>query len=186
MRSHPFRSTAWFALAVAAMLTVPALANDPATLAELAPALRTVRSTGQPTAQELEHAAEGGVRTVINLRTDGEPGFEWEAAAVERLGLLYVHIPIGGPGDLTRENVARFDAALDAAIARGPVLVHCASGNRNGALFALREAWRESTPPDRALAIGRAAGLTGLEPAVRTLLGLPALETEPAGTAPQR
>ena len=52
-----------------------------------------------------------------------------------------------------------------------PVLVHCGSGNRVGALFALRAAWLQGVAPAQAVALGRAAGMTALEPAIRGILG---------------
>ena len=135
-------------------------------------------SGGQPTPEHVEQAARAGYKTVINLRDPSEPGFEWEAEKVASLGLRYVSLPISGAAGLTRENVERFDAALDAALAEGPVLVHCGSGNRNGALLALRAAWLDGVAPERALELGKAAGLTRLEGDVRSLL------TATSGTPP--
>lgn len=131
-----------------------------------------VLSGGQPTREQIEAAARGGFRTVINLRSEQEPGFEWERGAVESLGMRYVHIPVTGASGLTPENVDAIDAALRSALAEGPVLFHCASGNRIGAVLALRANWLEGQDPERALAYGLASGLTRLEQATRELLGL--------------
>lgn len=133
-----------------------------------------VLSGGQPSEEQIEAAARAGFRTVINLRTDQESGFEWERETVERLGMRYVHIPVAGAGGLTRDNVEAVDRALKDALDAGPTLLHCGSGNRIGAVLALRRAWLEGAAPDDALAHGQAGGLTRLEPAVRELLGLPA------------
>ncbi len=51
----------------------------------------------------------------------------------------------------------------------GPVLVHCASGNRVGALFALREKANGATN-EQAIAAGKTAGMTRLEPEVLKVL----------------
>ena len=131
-----------------------------------------VLSAGQPTPEQVERAASAGYRTVINLRTPEESGYEWERAAVERLGMRYVNIPVAGASSLTREVVERFDAELRRGLADGPVLLHCASGNRNGALLALRAAWIEGLAPEQALRLGLDAGLTRLEGATRERLGL--------------
>jgi len=131
-----------------------------------------VLSGGQPTPEQIEAAARGGFRTVINLRSEQEPGFEWEREKVEALGMRYVHIPVAGADGLTHENVEAIDAALERALAEGPVLFHCASGNRIGAVLALRAAWLEGQDPERALGFGLASGLTRLEQATRRLLGL--------------
>jgi uncharacterized protein (TIGR01244 family) len=134
--------------------------------------LADVLSGGQPTREQIEDAARAGVRTVINLRTDGEPGFEWERAAVEGHGMRYIHIPIAGASGLTRRNVESIDAALVSSLEQGPVLLHCASGNRIGAVLALREAWLLNTDAEAALQYGVRNGLSGLEPETRKLLGL--------------
>ncbi|MCP3978768.1 MAG: hypothetical protein GY716_05480 [bacterium] len=133
-----------------------------------------VLSGGQPTAQQIEAAADAGVRTVINLRTSRETGFEWEAETVERLSMHYVHLPVGGGDGLTLANVEALDAALEDGLGRGPVLLHCGSGNRIGALLALREHWLRDVPADKAFAYGRANGMTSLQPKVREILELPA------------
>jgi len=131
-----------------------------------------VLSGGQPTQDQIASAGSAGYKTVINLRPDTEPGFEWEAAAVKAAGMAYVSIPVAGAAGLTKDNVTRLDAALKDAAANGPVLLHCGSGNRIGALLALRAAWLEGKNPAAALDYGRASGLTGLEPAVKSMLGL--------------
>ena len=131
-----------------------------------------VLSGGQPTPEQIEDAARAGFHTVINLRTDEEPGFEWERETVEGLGMRYVQIPVTGASGLTRENVERIDAALSEALEAGSVLLHCGSGNRIGAVLALREAWLRDADAGAALDHGLASGLTKLEPATRELLGL--------------
>ena len=141
-------------------------------------------SAGQPTPEQIAAAAAAGYKTVVNLRAESEPGFEWEPDAVRASGMAYVSIPVTGSAGLTRENAVRLDAALKDAEAQGPVLLHCASGNRTGALLALRAAWIEGEDPQRALAYGRAAGLAGLEPKVRGLLGLPAEAPQSGSTSP--
>jgi uncharacterized protein (TIGR01244 family) len=150
----------------------PAVAGGPA-IPNARVALPGVWSGGQPSEAQIAEAAAAGFRTVINLRAPSEPGFEWEQAAVEHAGMSYVQIPVEGAAGLTRPNVERLDAALRSASERGPTLLHCASGNRIGAMLALREAWLLGTTPAKALDVGRAAGLTKLEPQVRELLGLP-------------
>ncbi len=140
-----------------------------------------VLSGGQPTQEQIEAAARAGFRTVINLRTEQEAGFEWERQAVEDLGMRYVLIPVAGAQGLTRENVERVDAALAEARAAGPVLLHCGSGNRIGALLALRAAWLQDVEPAAALDYGLDSGLTRLEGRTRELLGL----TESEADAPE-
>jgi uncharacterized protein (TIGR01244 family) len=170
------RKTLLLALLLTASLRAgaqpPELSPGTPAIPNAAVPLHGLLSGGQPTPEHLEQAARAGYRTVINLRDPSEPGFAWEAEKVKALGMDYVALPVAGAAGLTRENVERFDAALDAALARGPVLLHCGSGNRDGALLALRAAWLDGMDPEKAIELGRAAGLTRLEPAVRTLLGV--------------
>lgn len=124
---------------------------------------------GQPEREELREARGAGIETVINLRGEGEFS-EWdEGALVEELGMRYVHIPIAGPDDLNADTLAVFEQAL-AESDDDPKLVHCASGNRVGAMYALRAAASQGKSTEEALQIGREHGLTQLEPAVREIL----------------
>lgn len=126
-------------------------------------------TAGQPSPAEFESLAAAGLKHIINLRPPMEDaGFD-EAALAARLGLSYTVVPVSGPGDLGVERARELDAAL-AATGGEPVLVHCASSNRVGALLALRAAWVQGQPPEQALAEGRAGGLTKMEPMVQQLL----------------
>lgn len=124
-------------------------------------------STGQPDEQILAKAGAAGYAAVIDLRTESEErGFD-EAAAVEALEMRYYRLPVAGAEDVTFENAGRLDEIL--AGIDGPVLLHCASGNRVGALFALRASMAGASD-EEALEVGKAAGLTRLEAAVRERL----------------
>jgi protein tyrosine phosphatase (PTP) superfamily phosphohydrolase (DUF442 family) len=85
--------------------------------------------------------------------------------------MAYERVPVQGDADLDLASARALDALLDDR-ARYPVAIVCASGNRVGALLAVRAFWLEGSNPETALALGRAAGLTRLEPTVRLLLGL--------------
>ena len=85
---------------------------------------------------------------------------------------------MAGAGDLTPANVALLAAALEGHGEQHRALLHCASGNRAGALLALEQAQQDGLPAAQALALGKAAGLTHLEPAVRKALGLAPVEGE--------
>lgn len=125
-----------------------------------------VVATGKLDAADVAALRRIGIRQVVDLSLDEEtPGFD-EAAAVQAQGMDYANLPVRGAADLTPDTVQAFDRLLRES--PRPVLVHCASGNRVGALAALRAAWLEDRPVEEAIAIGRAWGLTGLEDAVRT------------------
>ena len=126
-----------------------------------------ITSAGQPDAAALAVFADAGYATVIDMRGEGEDrGFD-EAAVVEELGLHYVTLPIENDGAISFDNARKLDALLQEY--PGPVLVHCASGNRVGALLALR-ASLEGADDERALALGREGGLTRLESVVQKRL----------------
>lgn len=139
------------------------------------PVLRTPRpglcSSGQPGSSAWGPLARAGIRTVVNLRPDGELTDRDEGQEVREAGIAYVHIPIAGPDALTRGAAY----ALQQVLLSSPpsVLVHCSNANRSGALIALADAWFGSKDLENALALGRDAGMTALEPTVRVLLGNP-------------
>jgi len=126
---------------------------------------------GAPSPDQLRAAAKAGYRTVIDLRTPGEPGVAAEKTLAGELGLTHVALPVAGAAGLTDANVRALDQALRTSPA--PIIVHCASGNRVGALLALRAAAIDGATAEQALARGKREGLTHLEPAVRARLGLP-------------
>ena len=124
-------------------------------------------STGQPSEDVLRIAKDAGYATVIDMRTAEEDRGMDEAAAVESLGMSYVAFPVSGRTDITLEKAQEFDELL--ASIDGPVLLHCRSGNRVGAMFALRDGLHGASTDD-AVAVGKAAGLGSLEPQIREAL----------------
>ena len=125
---------------------------------------------GQPDEAQLDALIGAGFEHFISLRPMAEDGSGWEETAVGA-PTVFARVPIRGGADLTRENVEELDRLLEEA-GDGATVLYCASGNRVGALLALRAAWIDGVAPEDALTLGRAAGLTRLEPAVVQLLGL--------------
>lgn len=126
---------------------------------------------GYVSPEALEQVRAQGITHVIDMLPNNEHGGFDEAAMAAELGLFYAHLPIQGGYDMTRENAQALDRLLSEA-GDAPVLVHCMSGNRVGALFALRAAWVQGLPAAEALQVGRRYGLTKMEPLVAQLLGL--------------
>lgn len=124
---------------------------------------------GMPSDENLSAAKALGFKTVVSLLPATEAGNEAERA--ERLHLGFVSIPIAGPDDLTEEH-AKTLAAVLADPARRPLILHCASGNRAGALLALEAFYVEHVPAPAALELGIEAGLTKLRPVVEARLGI--------------
>jgi protein tyrosine phosphatase (PTP) superfamily phosphohydrolase (DUF442 family) len=133
--------------------------------------LQDVISCGQLQPGDLQAAQEAGVHTIVCVLQPYEipPG---QIDETQRLGMQHVHIPFGGPQDLTPENAQALATVLNDP-SKLPAIVHCMSGNRVGALLAVKSAWVDGLGADEALAIGVNAGLRGLEFEVRRLLTSP-------------
>ena len=124
-------------------------------------------TSGQPDEAAFRNIAGAGYSTVIDMRAaDEDRGLE-EQRIVEALGMTYLLFPIAGKQDVSFEKAAALNEILGGL--DGPVLVHCKSGNRVGALFALR-AKNNGASSEEALAIGKAAGMTRLEKLVQERL----------------
>ena len=124
-------------------------------------------TAGQPNEAAFRVFAESGYKVVVDLRTEGEDRGLDEPAVVQALGMEYVSMPIDGP-DINFRKARELDALLDSY--DEPVLLHCASSNRVGALLALN-VFAESGDAELAIATGRAAGMKSLEKTVRELIG---------------
>lgn len=113
---------------------------------------------GQPTADALRAAPERGIKVVVNLRSTPEVealGFDEPALATE-LGMRYVSIPVTS-ATFGPSNADRLKTLLSET--PGPVLIHCASSNRVGAVWALYLHRHRNVPLGDAIEHGRIAGL---------------------------
>lgn len=130
-------------------------------------AIKGVTTAGQPSAAALSAIAAQGYKTVIDLRPASEDhGFD-EKKTVETLGMSYVTLPVEGAAGVSYANATTLDQLLRDA--PKPLLVHCSSGNRVGALLALR-AKLGGADDKAALEVGVANGLAGLKSAVEQKL----------------
>lgn|SRR5690348_5718435 len=120
-----------------------------------------VGAAGQPTEASLAELARAGYRTIVDLRAPEEPRGYDEAAAATRAGLRYVPIPVT---QLTLDDAAfdRFRTVMRDPDNR-PVLVHCASSNRVGALLLPYFLLDEHRPMEEAVAMARGAGMRSAE-----------------------
>jgi len=130
---------------------------------------------GQPDEAALQKFKDLGVTAVVNLRTPAEMDdrervpFD-EAAAVLKLGMEYVHIPLGGadhPYD-TRA-VETFATVLENH--SGPVLLHCTVAWRASYLWAAYLIMNQGYPLDEAVERGEAIAIS--PPPLEGLLGRP-------------
>ena len=132
---------------------------------------------GQLTEEQMTALHELGYRTFINLRPTDEDGTGWEEEFAEAEGIDFARLPVTRAAGTTVENAELLADMLEEA-GDDPVVVYCASGNRVGALLALKSHFVDGESPENALAFGKEAGVTRLEPKVREMLGL--AEAEPS------
>jgi uncharacterized protein (TIGR01244 family) len=143
---------------------------DPAVIPNyrlLKPGLATA---GQPTPEALRKLKEQGFKTVISLRADSEPGVKEEEAIVKGQGLEYVSVPVT-PASFSQQQVDQVAKVLDDPEA-GPILFHCGSANRVGAVWTVIQAQRGKSY-EVAEAEGRKIGLSSpaMVEAVKKVLG---------------
>lgn len=119
-----------------------------------------------------EEAKRLGYRTVINLNTAEEGAIE-EDGPVRDAGLDYVSIEVATEAP-TPAQVETFAGHVNDPV-NYPILVHCVSSNRVGAMWALYRA-ANGVPGEIAIQEGRTVGLKpSREGAVRVQLNLPPL-----------
>jgi len=148
-------------LLVAAVLGVaPARGEVPVTVdPEAIPNYQLIRPGlafgGQPSAETVERLGEMGFRTIVNLRTERE-GAPAEGEVVRAQGLDYVWVPVTA-GTFSLQDVETVERVLDDPEA-APVLLHCASSNRVGAVWGAIQA-RQGRTRDEVESDTRTAGL---------------------------
>ncbi|MEZ5550485.1 MAG: sulfur transferase domain-containing protein [Pseudomonadales bacterium] len=91
---------------------------------------------GPPDLPALKAGFPGAV-VIIDLRT-AEEGTATEQAQAQDLGLTYHNLPVDG-ANIRDEQVLALDALLNSAPQEALVVLHCASGNRAGMLWAAGE-----------------------------------------------
>ncbi|KHE91348.1 MAG: hypothetical protein K8F52_05850 [Candidatus Scalindua rubra] len=129
-----------------------------------------VLTGGQPTFDQVKQAAETGFKAVINLRAGNElPDPEQERVWVEGSGMEYIHIPVIVTEGFTPQNAKAFAGALSKP-GNYPLIVHCKSGERVGAMFALKAFHIDEKDIEEALLIGERAGMIKLAPTVKKIL----------------
>jgi uncharacterized protein (TIGR01244 family) len=116
-----------------------------------------VITAGQPSAAQMEQLGAAGCVTVVDLRAPAEPRGYDERAAVAAAGMEYFPVPV------TAETLtdAEFDRVREALRDRAerPVLVHCASANRVGALLIPFFVLDEGRSEEEALSLAKRVGL---------------------------
>ncbi|MEZ6020866.1 MAG: hypothetical protein R3F17_12410 [Planctomycetota bacterium] len=114
----------------------------------------------QPAEADLAQARDGGVKTVINMRKPAELKFD-EAALVQNLGLNYMNPAWNGVDELTDEVFTEYREMLKTA--QRPILLHCGSANRVGAVWITYRVLDEGLSLEAALAEAKVVGLKTAE-----------------------
>jgi uncharacterized protein (TIGR01244 family) len=116
---------------------------------------------GQPAPADLDALRAAGVHTVINLRGPGE--IDWDEGAVVRsLGMQYLNPGFSATEQLTDTVFESVRSALRASKGK-PVLMHCASANRVGAVWLAHRVLDGGLDLQSALQEARTAGLRSPE-----------------------
>ncbi|MCL1079198.1 hypothetical protein D5R81_14360 [Parashewanella spongiae] len=123
---------------------------------------------GQPTKAQLNQLKQLGIKNIVNLRPQTEQTWN-EKQYVESLGLNYYSLSVAGAKGVNSDNADKLASLLD-QLSGEPVFLHCASGNRVGALAALNEFKSNGGDLESAIATGKKWGLTRLEKVVREQL----------------
>ncbi|MCA9297830.1 MAG: hypothetical protein KDA28_02120 [Phycisphaerales bacterium] len=117
--------------------------------------------SSQPAPADFELLCDQGVRTVINQRNVGEVTAFDEQEIVTSLGMDDANPGFGGAVPLTDEIIDETRNLLRTA--ERPILMHCASANRTGAIWYAYRTLDDGLDEDAALAEAKAVGLRSPE-----------------------
>jgi uncharacterized protein (TIGR01244 family) len=133
--------------------TVPGAAN-------FAKLETTVACGGATTPEAVPELKKMGYKSIINLRLPTEAGanVDAEAEAAKTAGIKFYNIPFSGQSP--DPKVA--DQFLDVITTAGnePAYIHCAAGNRAGAMWMIKRLAVDHWDADRAYTEAAALGLT--------------------------
>ncbi|QDT23258.1 protein tyrosine phosphatase family protein [Gimesia chilikensis] len=112
---------------------------------------------GQPGEDDFNLIQKAGVKTVINLRPSRE--LKWdEAMYLKMLNLDYVQIPFRAPESLTPAIFDQCRKLLNDK-SKQPLVLHCASANRVGAIWLTHRVLDDGLSFEAALAEAKQVGL---------------------------
>lgn len=111
----------------------------------------------QPEQDDFTHAKEAGIKAVLNLRQPDEMDWD-EGKLVKSLGMEYVNLPFRAPATLTDEVFDKARKLLGDKEKR-PLLVHCASANRVGAVWLVHRVLDDGKSYEDALEEAKTVGL---------------------------
>lgn len=149
--------------------TLPAQAGDDYDMKNPHHPTDNILTGGQPSVADVAKLKANGIKTIINLRRPTERDQSDIKAAASKAGITYINIPVNGSKDITLATAKLLSEALQFTH-DDKVLVHCGSGNRVGALMAIKAHFIDGKSKSEALAFGKKSGMTRLQPVVEALL----------------
>ena len=112
---------------------------------------------GQPSVEDFAEAKRRGIKTVITLRQEGE--IDWdEGAVVKELGLSFHRFGFRAPDTLKDEIFDKARRVL-ADSKKKPLLLHCGSANRVGAIWVAHRVLDHGLSVEDALKEAKKVGL---------------------------
>lgn len=115
---------------------------------------------GQPSEDDIARWARKGYKTVVNLRSTAEMDeLGWDEGRTVRVaGMDYIEVPFRSADELTDDMFYQVRKLLRDPTRR-PLVLHCASSNRVGAVWLPYRVLDEGVPMDDALDDAARAGL---------------------------
>ena len=140
----------------------------------------------QPTSEGFEYLAKIGVKTVLDLREQGERSTQ-EALLVTSLGMQYVNVPMTGLTPPTKSEITRILVLLESST-DGAVFVHCMRGaDRAGAVIAAyridHDHWNSDQALKEAMSFGMGFYQLPRQKFIRKFQPLPSMEAPKSSTA---
>ena len=155
------------AFVAAAVIAAPAVAQvqqqERAGIRNFSRVDATVSCSGAIDPTALPDLKRDGFVSVINLRLPDEPGANVDASRVAAAGagLRYIHLPFNAAAP-DPQVVDRFLSAVADPLNQ-PVLVHCGTANRVGAVWMIKRVLQDGWAIERARAEAEAIGLRSPE-----------------------
>ena len=113
---------------------------------------------GQPASGGLQQLADRGIKTIVNLRGEGE-GVNKEAEEARALGLRFFHVPFARSGRPRAADMTRVLSIIDTPEYQ-PVFVHCKQGaDRTGTVIAIYRITHDGWTSEQAQAEARGHGM---------------------------
>jgi protein tyrosine phosphatase (PTP) superfamily phosphohydrolase (DUF442 family) len=116
-----------------------------------------------PTPETFAALKPAGITHVINVRRDGEPGFDPQAeyAAVAASEIAYIRLAMGRSP--SKDDLDLFRTVVSGLPSGARILVHCGNGNRAAAATCAFLVMDAGMARQKALAASREAGLAAPE-----------------------